>query len=849
MARNEKSRIDFNVNITGARDINTLVKQLPKLIDQFERLAEAQQKYESSTGKTSSSSTSIKKGDVSDRISRIELGVRQGDIDSVQQLHGHYGQLVRQLNKLERAGKNTGSIRLRAQKQHARLTKNIREETKAKRENLRATMNQSSGMAKSRRQLLDQQGAIELSTKQLRKASQQVGQTAQATTNASYLLLNAGYLIQDSPYGIRGMANNVSQLVQSYQMLHQRIQILNRTQGTNLSVTQQLMSLIKGPTGWILLVGSIMPAALEFLSQNWDSLTGSQEKGNEELERSIELFEKWLELKQEQEGFEGSDPLGIGDLKDQLENQREIAGIVSERIELEEDLKRAEDRLRDARSPQSGGTGREERIEKQKEAVKEAAEELKSFRDEWGGVADQDLEDVRDKIEEIQSDLKDLRAVETPWQEMQRNASRNIEEIQNILSISESGLFDEDQSNKIEERAKSDARSYVDALQDYYDRNSEHLTPKQVGILGDMVSELRSVFEEDEGSDSEDDAEETNMDAIFEERQKRISSLNELRISRHEARFEDARTTSEKIEALEDTHTARMREIRRAYYNDAEMNHAEFTRKIEQQERDFNKTKQQLQTDQRVFELEMQSMLMEDGLDNPSDYDRHLDMLDSYYANRRQIIRESTDSEIEETRKLTELEIEESNRREQAEQQLQSRKRSLVSNFSSFAVNSAQAVGQAIDEESRAQFQIQKVASASQAIINGYLAYTKTLAQGGFLAKPLAISSLALSVAQAGKIMSQSYDSAKATGAQGGASYRGFDFGESQSSTMPGHTTGSPYQGSQNVGNDERSQVSQGFPDKVAMDINDGFGNLVAKGTLDLQSQGKDDLGYIKSDN
>lgn len=765
---NRTSRVQFDINIKGEKDARKLLTVIKQLNKEFKELASSLDKLESAQGRGGRTS-----GDVSDAMSRVKLGIAKGDINNIKQLTGHYGQLVKQINDLERAGKNVNSMRLRAFELYDRERKKIEESIRAKRESNQADLQAMSTTDSMRRGLLEKIGTLNISEEATRRATQATNDMALAQKNAAYLILNAGYLIQDSPYGIRGVANNISQLAQSYQMLRERVEFLNKTQGANITVAQSLISLLKGPTGMILLVGSILPASLEVLSMNWDKWFGSVEKTNEELQEAIDLFNKFRDATASMTRFDQDDPLGILSLRDERD-------ALAEQAQAIRDFQDASQQLVDWQRQ----VGRLERIAPDSDEMREARDqvrfwsnEVEILRRQYGELVDQELDDVIDQIERTQELLTIQEHREGRFEYLMREAPAIKAELEEIVKIAESGFWSEPASDEMIEGAKRSAAQWIDAFSSYLRENVRDLSTKEKGLLVDAITSFQDIFAEDE---EEEDDEVFDRSSILQERQQALSDMNALEVFYAEQRVAQADSAEQQIEAIREASAIRMREIERARTNDE---------------------------------------------------------YDNYYQYKMDILKLEQDT----SDRIVKINEEQAEREKRLEELKAQRKRQIQSNYSSFVIQSGQALFNALNASSRSQFRANKIASASQAIINGYLAFTKTLAQGGALATPLAYSTLALAFAQAGNIMSQSYDSARTTGAGYGSgktlSYRGIDFRENQMAQF------APFQGSPNVSrnNVDRSTM---FPKEVKAKFTDGFGKVVSEGTLQLQRENKEDLGY-----
>lgn len=88
---------------------------------------------------------------------------------------------------------------------------------------------------------------------------------------SAYAMSNFGRVIADSNYGIIGMANNIGPLTDSFVMLRQQ------AGGTSAAFASMAASAFS-PAGAAVLIGSVLPAALVFLSDKFESTSESVEK-------------------------------------------------------------------------------------------------------------------------------------------------------------------------------------------------------------------------------------------------------------------------------------------------------------------------------------------------------------------------------------------------------------------------------------------------------------------------------------------------------------------------------------------------------------------------------------------
>lgn len=824
MARNEQSTVNFNINITGANDVKTLTRELPKLIKQFDQLKKKQQEYESSTGGRGRGSGSGKNvptsGDIGDRISGIKLGIRKGDISSVQQMHGHYGKLVQEINKMERAGKNVNNLRLRAYRLRQKTIKQIKQESQARQENAKFSQVQGNAFNQYQGQMISQQATMKQSLMSLKSANSQLTRSSNATKNASYLLLNTGYLIQDSPYGIRGMANNISQLAQSYQMLSQRITHLNTTQGKNLTVWGQLGNLMKGPTGIILLVGSVLPAALEMLSMHWDKLTSGMEVNKEQMERNLEILNKVIDARIRLTETLGADPLGIEELERSIKAREE-------RLEIVEKYEKEQRKLHLAQT-EYYSTSRDEAQKTMNEQQKVVDEMERQY-----GRLLQLPEEFKDNLKEARDELKQLRreAQEAPIVELEQDLSKRADEISETLEFYED-IGNEDDINRLREQAEYHVRVWKSSMRSALEEGDTD-TAK---LYNQYIKELEDSLDMPELETGDMDLEDVEIEDEIIPHEIDWTSFWKEQSLEAQYSFQDAFTVEGQMKALKDKWEAEQELIEPGDVVGGMKNWREYWQQV-----------LELQERQDLFRMQRDATNLEDGVEDQETWDKRIQQVRKYYDKRREIAKREAEDEIEYKKRIAEIEKEEENEVTNIKEQETKTRKEIAGNYAGAAINLFQMVGQAAGKQSKRQFVIQKISSAARATMNTYEAITAALSSKDLppgTRIPYAISVGAFGFSQVAKILSQSYDSARSTGRVSGGesvSYRGFDFEQNQRNDF---AQSSPYQGSSSVSN----QPSKGtqMPDSVETTITDGFDNMVARGTLELRKKNNEDLGLWK---
>lgn len=856
MARNERSQVQFDINITGAQNIKNLTQRLDKFLSKLRQVDKYQEKMQGgaaggTTSGTRGSSKSLSKGDISNRMSQIKLGVRKGDIRSVKQMQGHYGRLVRELNRLEKEGKNVANMRLRAYKLNNKLTSSIREKRKAIQQTTQAKSKLTGMTNKARSSMMSNMGAMSFSQSKLRGATNQLKKSAGATKNASYTLLNMGYLIQDSPYGIRGMANNVSQLVQSYQMLGQQISMVNKRQGKNLTVWGQLGKMLKGPTGVMILLGSVLPAAIEYLSMYWGELTGSVRSGTEALEDFLEVQKEINKFKNDMRP-EGADVMGLQSQRQERKSHRKNLKMLQK---LKKEYKELGDLYEGAAPPNFA-----EKSDKQMQEIKNLKDELSlsgvDLETWWDvllptggavpGSLDKKIEDVESNIETATAQIEQkmeqmsskLKAVEG------KTFMTNFYEQQ--LSLMEHKAYPEEKEKMMMENIRNFRDSLDKKIASFIKKDTEEsrwAARKLQKLKGDLAPD-----EEEEEDD--EDQEPFDRSAMFEQRQEAMASVNEYKAWKDEQLVSQATTTSEKIKHIENKRRDEMRDLERQYLNGEFKTHQEFLLEKGKLENQYTDRIKSLKEDQAVFEIEMQKMTLKQGMDSADSFDEREQRIKALHEFKREQIRKTTDEGIERKKKLRKVDIEEEERITEAKKNERDKKVKMAKNYANAVIGTTQAIFQFQNKKSKAQFQIQKVASAARATVNTYESITAALKQSalpvGFRI-PYAVSIGAFGFSKVAKILSQSHDSASSTGrvSGGGVGYRGMNFASNKRKMLGQRASqNQPYSGTSTGVNEKSSASKSEGTGKVPMEITDGYGNIVAKGNVNLDKQNRSDFGY-----
>lgn len=834
MARGDISRANFNINITGVKDAKELAKLLPKLTEQMRFLAKAQREMESAQGGGGSGRSRTSRQDVSEGIAGMELRVLRGEIDSVQQLSAAYGSLSNQINALERQGKATNALRVRAEKQHQKLRAIIDARVAANNELAQSERNLTAAESDNAEVVQRNIGIQnEMASSQQRSAAA-ITQTSDTYQNSAYVALNAGYLLQDSPYGFRGISNNISQLVQAWELLGRRTAAYNQTTGATLTTWQSLRRDLTGRVGLVFLLGSALPAALVLAERAWTAYQKKQEEAKGSMEDLLSIVQDYINVQRELTTILGEDPLGILEAQ---QTSADISNLANELLtykaavdEVELSLHNAffEPRWTDIINPLAG------LFQRLVVDTKSAREEIEVIGKEFGDLSKVEFDALIDEIEKIERKLliQEELIKRSPILQLQQEWSRNVQEIVQDINLFSDEVFNGEMLDETRKRAQEWIRVLENEMRTG-SRDIQRLAKPLADTLRDAIST------DEEGTETE---EQNIIEDQYDFREQRINDIIALQL--HEAQVETdlARTTTDQIEAIWAEHEIMIRQLGRETFESRE---AEDLAYIQLQQETADRI-DELRREQVLFEIEMENILLQRGIDNPNSLDRQLQDINAFYDNRADIIRRSVDNELEQKRRLQENEQERVNAGTQAEQTYQDRRQQLIQQGSEFAITSGLALHNILEKDREKQWRAQQIASASMAIINGHLAFTKTIAEGGWFATPLAALALASGYTQAALIMSQQYRGRGSRGGSGGGasaltSYRGFDVSNPNETGQA--TALAPFRGSDRV-NEERTRSETMFPRTVRAQFTDGFGKVVSNGTLELQSKGKSNLNY-----
>lgn len=136
-------------------------------------------------------------------------------------------------------------------------------------------------------------------TAEYRRLQKAAPQANQGLRQSSYLLQNIGYLAQDAPFAI--MSGNMAAVANNIPMVATGFQHLTKTAGGTFAGLKMLGSVLMGPTGIILALGTLLPSAI-MLGQSglFDFGEEAEESGEkvqtlqerlDDLEKSFSRFE------------------------------------------------------------------------------------------------------------------------------------------------------------------------------------------------------------------------------------------------------------------------------------------------------------------------------------------------------------------------------------------------------------------------------------------------------------------------------------------------------------------------------------------------------------------------------
>lgn len=842
MSRSRQSDVNFNVNIKGVKDAEQLSKILQKLKKQFEDLEGATVKVNENLSKLSSGSSGgssrTKPGDIGQRLAKIELGVKKGDIESVQQLNANYGSLVNQIKALERQGIKTDKTQLQAFKTIQRLRKEVERNAAAEAQNAQSKQKLENATTQVGEATQRSSQAIAQSNQVLKQSNQQVNASlGDLERQGAFLSQNIGFFIQDAPFGIRGVANNISGISNAFELMKRRIREVNATTGQNITMWQVLKKTLTGPLGISLIIGSILPTVLLFATEGFRSWTGSIKDSEEALGDAISKAQEFVDLQSEFRDNFGDDPLGISKLTADLRRFDRLELGVATFEALSRSVKTAEARIAGVGTTITGSFNTlRAPIKTTREDVEQANIAFEKSREIFGDLIDIEAEALRKKIEEINAELtlsQGLFKLLSPDQKALSQLEQSAEIVLRRLTLAQDQLADPETLAK----SVSETEGFLLMLDELFKEAIERGNDAFAIGIQDLRERLRGELDEEDGKEKTKEEESTFEDRFDIRKQFQKDAL-ELELFRAERELELTSSTNEKIERLQEIKKQREELLQRDQFE----SFAEFEKARLALVQEIDDEIRELRSNALTTNIELENMALERRIANPNDLDTALGNIRSFYDNREAIIRESIQDEEELKLALAKNDAERIDKQEEAEKQFQDRKRELQSTVAEAAITNIQAVAQFATSNSRAQFLIQRTAAAATAVINARQAFTKTLAGGGFLAKPLAFATLALGLGQAAAIASQSFSSASSTGRVGGGfsgltSFRGFD------PTQEGTTTRTAFGGSSGFSANQSAQANQ-FPDTVKAEFTDGFGKVVSNGTIQLQRQQKTDLGF-----
>lgn len=851
MARRKTSSVEFNFNIKNIKDAERLKQILPAIISDFDKLSKSIDKVNKSQDKSSGSS--LTKSKVSDRITGLKLGVKKGDITNVRQLTANYASLISQVRRLEKQGQSTNAVELRALKTYRSLREELEKRAVAQKKSESSIESSIGAEQRLTKNVQNTYNAIASSGQRMKQGASSAVDASQTYKQAGYVFLNTGYLIQDSPYGIRGVANNISQSVQAFQMLGNSVEKYNkqaRAAGQEtMTVFSAMKSSLMGPTGIVLLVGSVLPAALEVWNTkgddiiNWfKELRGIIPKAKVDLEKFATILEKITEEKLSFSGFNlGEDPLGIEDMYSDLfvlhDAEKAIEDVI--KPEMEKLQKIAEEKF-GTTLEQLGVTTISEFTKNTFNTLSnllgyevEGFTEQKKYIDsliEYYGISLEKGESYSDAFKRINQEIRNTqKTIQRTNEEIENDSflsflydrTTETKEIVENINLFSSEIF---KNSDIVKKYISDAESLMKKYEESAKKLLLNPTEENIAKLKVLSKSYEDLF-----SLIEDSAEESEESVNYKLKQE---------IFLAERALENSKTYYDRIVELNTIYKLKKKELDEKEFEDEE-------------ERKLEEIKLEAEKEDAIFEVvksnkERISQLKQLGIEssmNEGSFNNRINAIEKYYNERRRFLKDYYEDEKQLEIELRELSIKEAKEKEAIKKQYYNNIREIAGNSLESIFNIAGVIANKQDKNDRARFAVQKVASASRAAISTGEAVMKALAQGGPLAIPAATSMALAGATQIAYILSQSYDNVrKPSGRDGGLnySYRGFDIGN----YFRDNNGNSVFYGNQpdyNEGQTIAGNVS--MPSKVKAVFEDGFGEVVSRGTIQLQKENKQDLG------
>ena len=914
----DDSQIRLNIGIDNLKEFEKLNKIVPKLVKNFEKLGKATEKVSKARAPKSggnsrpaggiAASGNSRKKDIKERLSLFNLRISNKEIKSLQQAGAVFGSIKNQINALRRSldkqGKSTRQADIltqKATKSFRRAKKQIISQKKAQ-DSLSKSQQKNISVQK---RSLNLQSKINKSRNRFQKLATSgrgfsrgrggqrsvgglgPGGSSGVDTSSAFLLQNAGFLIQDAPFGIRGVANNISAVSRGFQLLNQRVSESNKKLGTSLTTFGALKKTLKGPTGMFLLVGSLLPAALEIGQQAFNKFAKS---GKKDLEDVKEKLQELVDFRREVSGFdEDLDLFGIRKATKDIENLEPLLNDLQKLADSRDTSKNIQSSI-----ISSGRTSRfgfqsdvDELITDSKSDVQFNKLGLERLLE--AGFTKKDIQDKVDKIRKNKAFSEFIRFRDKTAQLDFRQRERIAGPAKTVSSFNKI----EEDLDKLPDNFKSDLsdakKRLKDLKQELIGRSIEFRSRGAFDLVRVTFGNIARINnflgkKEDEGIPNEtpdvDIIDPISNLGLFEANIQRgllgvdanTDQFNRDIQSTNRGAQRNAgdivgtlrNNAGQQLESIERNRFGNVRDLinqrsrravsaarQRASLKTASTSASSLDKRI-----DIINNKNKAIKEQRKAIEEL------DPVKNAEAIAKREQNIKTIEENARKKLlkeRQQTNNELQKIEKEKEdkiTDIQEKANQEQLENKRQKEERlkqidqqrinaqtELFSLSTQTAIDSLETIQNFTESSSRAIFAVQKALAVSQAVMNARQAFTKASAQTGILAKPLAFAVLASNLAQAGLIASRSFSDrvGGGGGSSGGSAgvFRGFgSFSDDSFSTA--------FFGEERQSN--RQNRNNTFPDTFVTFFKDGgSGDIVTKGTTELLNDNNSDLDFWQS--
>ena len=725
-----------------------------------------------------------------------------------------------------------------------------------------------------------------------------MGRTQMQTAS---VFLNAGYLMNYSPYGIRGMRSNIYQLTRDMMYLSMTAKRMSDATGQNVTAMTLLSKQILSVHGAFLVIGSVLPwIATQIQNMNKEkeaAIELAQRYADAMISSLQDMIDKNTELVQ----VSAFGTRGMFDeqyLTRQLNSQRELVNHLQEYVELMEGIEENEKKLSNWRRVEdkpdptlivSTVVASEVRqAERELERLTARAEEIyDGYSHIYREIGEAQVEDAKLRMDEIfaqlsiiagrkmglhqneteffEEELKRRHEINTRYNELQIQADEESGEnrIKNAWMSEKKFLrnkiealgteikenkeaYEEIVSNRdfainqilnLEREqviSKESAISSVTAISSRYASNeviiAQESAMARLQIAWDYLQKYVNLTKEstEEIKKVEREAADYTRQILQNNYNLAVGVDDKLYYHRllHNNRIEEIQKEHSNFEKQinEDVKEGRMsriegdRLIAESYENTQNLisSTAEvYGREVLQKTRNYEEEKLKLRNDIALYEIQLSHSASDEII-----YWKEFEL-----SEKERIMNDELLSEQEKARKIFEIQRDTERQVTELKRREEEARYQTIQNYISGAMVLSQVGMQYGEKMARASFMVHKLSSASQAAINSYEAYTKALPN-----VPLAKSILGLGLLQVAAIMAQPFQHS-GSGSSGGAasgsstSYRGFDFINQE-----------------NMYNNQNNNIQpMGKGDgmkEVPIKIIDGFGNIVSKGMMEIESEG-----------